>query len=202
MNTEDLSTRYMVDTIYICIRQKIYLYQTRNGMKKLLLIPMMLLVTTILSMAACESPDAEPFTPGQSETPGQPETPGQSETPDASSLTVNITAGDRMITATMENNAAARDFLSRLPLEVTLNDYNHVTEKIFTPSPVLTVEGVTRGCTPVPGDITIYVPWGNIAIFCKDWPYSNDLIKIGHIDGNGIEALSVAGSIPVKFERR
>ena len=107
-----------------------------------------------------------------------------------------------MITATMENNAAARDFLSRLPLEVTLNDYNHVTEKIFTPSPVLTVEGVTRGCTPVPGDITIYVPWGNIAIFCKDWPYSNDLIKIGHIDGNGIEALSVAGSIPVKFERR
>ena len=150
-------------------------------MKKLLLIPMMLL--TVLSMAACEGSDDEPFTPGQSETPGQP-------------------VGDRTVTATMEDNAAARDFLSRLPLEVTLNDYNNVTEKIFYPSPALTTGGVTRGCTPVPGDITIYVPWGNVAIFCKSWSHSNDLIKIGRIDGNGIGVLGVAGDISVKFERR
>ena len=163
-------------------------------MKKLLLIPMMLL--TVLSMAACEGSDDEPFTPGQSETPGQP------ETPDVSSLAVNITVGDRTVTATMEGNAAARDFLSRLPLEVTLNDYNNVTEKIFYPSPALTTGGVTRGCTPVPGDITIYVPWGNVAIFCKSWSHSNDLIKIGRIDGNGIGVLGVAGDVPVKFERR
>ena len=162
-------------------------------MKKLLLISMMLL--TVLSMAACEGSDDEPFTPGQSETPGQP------ETPDVSSLAVNITVGDRTVTATMEDNAAARDFLSRL-LEVTLNDYNNVTEKIFYPSPALTTGGVTRGCTPVPGDITIYVPWGNVAIFCKSWSHSNDLIKIGRIDGNGIGVLGVAGDISVKIERR
>ena len=102
----------------------------------------------------------------------------------------------------MEDNAAARDFLSRLPLEVTLNDYNNVTEKIFYPSPALTTGGVTRGCTPVSGDITIYVPWGNVAIFCKSWSHSNDLIKIGRIDGSGIGVLGVAGDVPVKFERR
>ena len=67
--------------------------------------------------------------------------------------------GNRTITATMENNAAAQDFLSRLPFEVTLNDYNNITEKIFYPSPALPTAGVTRGCAPVPGDITIYVPW-------------------------------------------
>lgn len=55
---------------------------------------------------------------------------------------------------------------------------------------------------PVPGDIAIYAPWGNVAIFCKSWSQSNDLIKIGHIDGNGIETLSVAGDITVKFEKR
>lgn len=124
------------------------------------------------------------------------------ETPDVSSLNVNITVGDRTITATMEDNAAARDFLSRLPLEITLNDYNNTTEKIFYPDPALTTEGVTRGCAPTPGDITIYAPWGNVAIFCKSWSHSRDLIKIGHIDGNGIEALSIAGDIPVKIERR
>ncbi len=124
------------------------------------------------------------------------------ETPDVSSLNVNITVGDRTITATMEDNAAGRDFLSRLPLEITLNDYNNTTEKIFYPDPALTTEGVTRGCAPTPGDITIYAPWGNVAIFCKSWSHSRDLIKIGRIDGNGIEVLSVAGDIPVKIERR
>ena len=124
------------------------------------------------------------------------------DTPDASSLKISITTGNRTITATMEDNAAVRDFLSRLPLEVTLNDYNNITEKIFYPSPALTTAGVTRGCTPAPGDITIYAPWGNVAIFCKSWSHSNDLIKIGQIDDGGIEILNVPGNVRVKFEKQ
>lgn len=122
------------------------------------------------------------------------------EIPDISSLSMAITVGDRTITATMEDNAAARDLLSRLPMEVTLNDYNNTTEKIFYPDPELELEGVTRGCAPVPGDITIYAPWGNVAIFCKEWSYSNDLIKIGHIDSDGINVLAVPGNVQVKLE--
>ena len=118
------------------------------------------------------------------------------------SMKMNITVGGLTVTATMEDNAAARDFLSRLPLEVTLNDYNNITEKIFYPSPALTTTGVTRGCAPTPGDITIYVPWGNVAIFCKNWSQTNDLIKIGHIDGDGISALNVAGDVAVKFQKQ
>lgn len=172
------------------------------NMKKLLLIPLLLL--TVLSMAACGGGDDEPFRPGQPETPEQPgeKEDGEPETPDVSSLNVNITVGDRTVTATMEDNAAARDFLSRLPLEVTLKDYNQTTEKIFYPSPALTTAGTARGCVPIPGDITIYAPWGNVAIFCKNGSRSNDLIKIGHIDGDGIEALRVAGDVRVKFERQ
>ncbi len=126
----------------------------------------------------------------------------ESATPGETSVKVNISAGGRTITATMEDNAAGRDFLSRLPLEVTLNDYNNTTEKIFYPDPALTTEGVSRGWAPVPGDITIYAPWGNVAIFCKSRSHNSDLIKIGHIDGNGIEALTVEGDITVKFERQ
>lgn len=124
------------------------------------------------------------------------------EEPEVASLKVKISVGDRIISATMEDNAAGRDFLSRLPLEVTLNDFNNTTEKIFYPEPALTLEGVKRGCAPVPGDITIYAPWGNVAIFCKNWSHSNDLIKIGHIDGDGISALTTGGDIKVKFEKQ
>jgi flavodoxin len=84
---------------------------------------------------------------------------------------------------------------------VTLSDYSNA-EKIFYPSPALTTSKVARGCTPAPGDITIYVPWGNVAIFYKNGSRSNDLIRIGRIDGNGIEALSIPGSLSVRFERQ
>lgn len=117
-------------------------------------------------------------------------------------LGINIIVDDQTITATMENNSAARDFLSRLPLEVILEDYNNGTEKIFYPDPELSLNDTPRGCTPVPGDITIYEPWGNVAIFCRDWSQSNSLIKIGHIDDNGIETFNVPGDITVRFERQ
>lgn len=126
----------------------------------------------------------------------------ETETPDGTSLRMTISVGDRTVSATMEDNAAGRDFLSRLPLEVTLNDFNNMTEKIFYPNPPPATEGVRRGCAPAPGDITIYAPWGNVAFFCKSWSYSDDLIKIGSIDDGGIGILSVEGDISVRFEKQ
>ena len=126
----------------------------------------------------------------------------ESDTPDITSLNINIIIGEQTITATMEDNGAARDFLSRLPLEVSLEDYNNGTEKIFYPDPALSLDDTPRGCVPVAGDITIYEPWGNVAIFCRDWSESNSLIRIGHIDGDGINILQVTDNISVRFERQ
>lgn len=115
---------------------------------------------------------------------------------------IHIITDGRTLTATMEDNSAARDFLSRLPLEVTLNDYASA-EKIFYPSPALDISDAPRGFSnPQPGDITIYAPWGNVAIFYKSFSSSNSLIRIGHIDGTGIETLNTAGDIRVRFERQ
>lgn len=171
----------------------------KNDYEKLLLLPLMLL--SLVLPAACGESGDDPAPSGGH--PGQPETPGGNEggDPGETSLKIGITVGSRTITATMEDNAAARDFLSRLPLEVTLSDYSNA-EKIFYPSPALTTSKVARGCTPAPGDITIYVPWGNVAIFYKNGSRSNDLIRIGRIDGNGIEALSIPGSLSVRIERQ
>ena len=115
---------------------------------------------------------------------------------------ITIKVGDKTTTATMEDNVAARDFLSRLPLEVTLNDYVSA-EKIFYPSPALDINGAPRGFSnPQPGDITIYAPWGNIAIFYKSFSSSNSLIRKGHIDGTGVDALNVSGDVKVRFEQQ
>lgn len=154
---------------------------------------------TAISITACGGGSDEPEIPTQSETTNPSE--GDNEKTEES-MKMNIIIGDKIIPATMEDNAAGQDFLSRLPLEVTLEDFNNTTEKIFYPTPALDMADVKRGCAPVPGDITIYAPWKNVAIFCKNWSYSNDLIKIGHIDGDGIEALRTAGDIKVKFERQ
>lgn len=161
-----------------------------------------------MALSACGNSSEEeiklpdtPTTPSESATPDNSNNSDSSNNNAQTTLTMKITVENRTITATMEDNAAAKDLLSRLPLEITLEDFNHTTEKIFYPDPALNTTGVKGGCAPVPGDITIYAPWKNVAIFCKSWSHSNDLIKIGHIDGNGIEALQVAGNIKVKLER-
>ena len=178
-------------------------------MKKLLIIPLMLLAIALSAYGSSNNEEVEipetPSTPSTPSTPDGSDNTGNNNNSDnnnnQTSLNMKITIGNRTITATMEDNAAAKDLLSRLPLEITLEDFNSTAEKIFYPKPSLNMEGVQGGCAPVPGDITIYVPWKNVAIFCKSWPHSNDLIKIGHIDGNGIEALQVAGDIKVKLEQ-
>ena len=56
------------------------------------------------------------------------------------------------------------------------------------------------GVDPSVGDIAYYAPWGNLAIFYKDFGYSRGLIGLGRID-SGIEALRVPGSLKVTIER-
>lgn len=117
------------------------------------------------------------------------ETVSNETSENSTNMNISITVGNQTITATMEDNGAARDFLSRLPLTVTFRDFNN-TEKIFYPNPALSLDNTPSGCAPIPGDITIYAPWGNVAVFYKNWSHSNDLIKIGHINDNGIDILS------------
>ena len=52
---------------------------------------------------------------------------------------------------------------------------------------------------PSVGDIAYYAPWGNLAIFYKDFGYSRGLIRLGRID-SGIEVLAVPGALKVTIE--
>jgi hypothetical protein len=49
------------------------------------------------------------------------------------------------------------------------------------------------------GDITYYAPWGNLAIFYRDFGYSSGLVSLGRIE-SGIEALSAPGAVQTTIE--
>jgi hypothetical protein len=113
-------------------------------------------------------------------------------------MKISITVQDKVITAILADNATARDFASLLPMTVTLKDYAS-TEKISDLPKHLSTDGAPGGSDPAVGDITYYAPWGNLAIFYKDFGYSRGLIKLGRIEC-GMDALNVSGSMQATIE--
>jgi len=110
----------------------------------------------------------------------------------------NLERVDR-VTATLADHATSRDFISLLPLTLTLEDYNG-TEKISDLPKKLSTKDAPPGVDPSVGDIAYYSPWGNLAIFYKDFGYSSGLVKLGHLD-SGLDAFNRAGTLRVAIER-
>lgn len=115
------------------------------------------------------------------------------------SMQLKITIGEKTATAILYDNPTSKDFASMLPVTMELEDYNN-TEKISTLLPKkLSAQKAPAGFDPSVGDITYYAPWGNLALFYKDFGYSGGLISIGKVT-SGIEAFKVNGPIIVKIE--
>lgn len=111
---------------------------------------------------------------------------------------IKITTGTMVLTATMLDTATSRDFMSMLPLTLTLRDFAG-TEKVSDLPRKLSTQGAPSGSDPSVGDITLYEPWGNLAIFYKDFGYASGLIILGRIDAGGDELSQLNGE--VTFER-
>jgi hypothetical protein len=147
--------------------------------------------TMALTHIACGAADG---TAGASATPAT-ELSGQR----TSAMKIRLTINGNAVTATLIDNATARDFLTLLPMTLTLEDYAS-TEKINYLPRKLSTAGAPAGSDPSVGDIAYYAPWGNLAIFYKDFGYSKGLIQLGRVD-SGMEALSVPGPLKVTIER-
>jgi hypothetical protein len=115
-----------------------------------------------------------------------------------STVKIRMDVEGRAVTATLDDNETARDFVSLLPLTLTLKDYAE-TEKISDLSRRLSTKGAPSGSDPSIGDIAYYSPWGNLALFYKDSGYASGLVRVGRIDA-GLEALSRPGPLRVRIE--
>lgn len=111
---------------------------------------------------------------------------------------IRLSVEDKAITATLIDCKTTRDFIALLPLTLTLEDYAG-TEKISNMPKRLSTEGAPSGSDPSVGDIAYYAPWGNLAIFYKDFGYSSGLVILGKIDG-GMENFRVPGPVNVTIE--
>jgi hypothetical protein len=128
--------------------------------------------------------------------------PQRSETSPRRSDDMDITLSleGTELTATLVDSEATQDFLSLLPLTLTLTDYRG-TEKISDLPRRLSTAGAPEGHDPEVGDITYYAPWGNLAIFYEDFGYSPGLVKLGRIN-SGIETLAgSSGEVTIRVYR-
>ena len=111
---------------------------------------------------------------------------------------IKMTFAGNEIYGEILNTQSGKEFLSQLPASLKFEDYNS-TEKISYLSKKLSAQGEPEGFTPKKGDISYYVPWGNLAIFYRDFRYSRSLIKIGEL--NDIDKLAnMQGDFEVRIE--
>jgi len=114
-------------------------------------------------------------------------------------MKLKITRGDKVITAILYENPTTRDFIAQLPLTVDMEDFAG-KEKIFYPPKKLSATERKAVSDPKIGDINVYAPWGNIAIFYGSYSGSRDLIRIGRIT-EGMDVINVTGTVKnVYFE--
>ena len=143
------------------------------------------LVTAVLAgLAGSSALHADPGPERRSQSPK----PGKAPTMETVRIRLTTPNGESA-NATLGDGASARAFRALLPLTVELTDYN-ATEKIADLPKRLATEGEPAGVDPEPGDLAYYAPWGNLAVFYKDFTYSRGLVRLGRLD-----------SIPDAFRR-
>ena len=102
---------------------------------------------------------------------------------------ISFTIGSATVYATLYDNSVARDLVSRLPLTLEFSDYNGTEKIAYLPggSEDWDLSDAPTSCTPSAGDVTMYSPWGNLAIFYRDFRLSNGLVPVGSLDDGAIE---------------
>ncbi|MDH2431391.1 cyclophilin-like fold protein [Pokkaliibacter sp. MBI-7] len=98
-------------------------------------------------------------------------------------MKIQLLVNGKALDATLNDSAASRDFMSLLPLTLTLTDYAS-NEKIADLPKKLSLQGAPAGIDPEVGDITYYAPWGNLAIFYRDFGYAKGLVSLGRINAD------------------
>ncbi len=114
-------------------------------------------------------------------------------------MKISLKTEHRLITATLIDNETTQDFISLLPLTLTMNDL--FRRETFAHLPRAISEGGKRTQTYEVGDVIYWPPGPDLAIFYRHdgQRISGGIIVIGKID-SGVEALNVPGSVKVTVE--
>jgi len=114
-------------------------------------------------------------------------------------MKIRLTVDNQVATATLYDNATARDFATLLPLSLTMTDYDKI-ERVANLGRKLSTQNAPDGMAPMPGELTHYAPWGNLAIFIETRSFSRGLLPLGKVD-DGLDILSQPGPYQLHIER-
>ena len=118
----------------------------------------------------------------------------------ADRMKIRLTVEGKELTATLVDSKTTQDFISLLPLTLTMNDLFR-REKFARLPRALSEEG-RRTHTYAVGEMGYWSPGGDVAIYYRqdgeEIPEPG-IIMIGKIDA-GVEALNVPGSVKVTIE--
>lgn len=112
---------------------------------------------------------------------------------------IRIVVAGTVLPATLADSAAARAFAAMLPLDCSLADF-HATEKIADLPARLPTDDAPHGVDAASGDIAYYAPWGNLALFYRDFGHARGLVRLGRITGD-VAVLASPGPLPARIER-
>ncbi|WP_461673338.1 cyclophilin-like fold protein [Priestia megaterium] len=114
---------------------------------------------------------------------------------------IKLTFNNKEVLVRMYDNPVSKDFLARLPLTATFEDYIG-KEKISILQKKLSIDDVQAGNQSKKGDFAYYAPWGNLAIFHKDFEdATNDLMILGQIESGKENFENVDGTFTVRIEK-
>jgi len=130
--------------------------------------------------APSASPSASSTGDASSSTPTLPSAAPDDMEQNVIGTVVRFTAGSESVDMTIGvDSPATRDFLSLLPLTLTLEEFNG-REKIAELPRELNYEG-SPGSDPEDGDLIYYIPWGNIGFYYNTAGigYSDQTLHLG-----------------------
>ena len=113
-------------------------------------------------------------------------------------MRIRCTFADQDFTVILQDSATTRDFISLLPLDLTISDFS-TNEKIAHLPRRLDEGGLVDYTDEAPGDLCYFRGWGNLAFFHDSYHYRGDLIRLGKIQG-GVDPLLIKGEFPLRIE--
>ncbi|WP_303961101.1 cyclophilin-like fold protein [Succinatimonas hippei] len=116
----------------------------------------------------------------------------------AQDVIMTIADTDYVVTVD-ENTQAGKLFLNSLPLTLNFENFGSSERVAYFPKR-LDMDGYDSHLSVKRGDMTYYVPWGNLAVFRKAYSSPSDLAPIGSMPENAISALEQSGDSEVSFK--
>ena len=114
------------------------------------------------------------------------------------SLTLKITAGDKILTATLEDNATTRAFLQKLPATLSMENL-YGREMCYRYGAGGLAASATRHDRYEVGDIIYWPPRGSFVILYKQNGEEFERVQLGHIDQD-VSFFEDGGDMEILFE--